>query len=218
MLTVKLEGLDKAYRLFDARLVDRAAKFGINDTTRKVRTAAGRGIREIWKIRAAYLNKRLRAVKMARAGDLEAIIQAKSRPISLVHFGATQLGVARFGRNMFDDIQSLTQNLSLSLSKDGLASKDLSKRRIKAGLRGVEVNILRGKKTFLPNAFIAPAKNGHVGVFRRVGKKRFPIKNLSTITIASMFNQEPVEQVTLETIEGTWPRRFNYHLDRLMDR
>ena len=200
MLSVRLEGFDKAYRLFDARLVDRAAKFGINDTTRQVRTATSGKIRETWNIKAGDLNKKLRAVKMARAGDLEAIIQAKGRPISLSYFGATAY------RGRIKQTRTSGQKMKRAGSRSG-----------------VYYQITKGVREHKPNAFMAAVKAGkggsyHIGVFERKGKERLKIVERKLITIPSMFNQEPVQRSALDTIDSTWPRRFNYHLDRLMDR
>jgi hypothetical protein len=80
--------------------------------------------------------------------------------------------------------------------------------------RGVTVEILRGKKTNLPTAFIAATNNGYQGVFSRVGKARLPVENKASITIASMFGQEEVQQPTLREIVATWNARFRHHLDR----
>lgn len=45
--------------------------------------------------------------------------------------------------------------------------------------KGVSVEVNRGKRTLLKGAFVASMPNsGHVGVFRRVGKDRLPIKEL----------------------------------------
>ncbi len=69
-------------------------------------------------------------------------------------------------------------------------------------------------------AAVKAGKGGsyHIGVFERKGKERLKIVERKLITIPSMFNQEPVQRSALDTIDSTWPRRFNYHLDRLMDR
>lgn len=44
--------------------------------------------------------------------------------------------------------------------------------------KGVSVEVNRGKRTLLKGAFIATMKNGHKGVFRRLGKTRLPIREL----------------------------------------
>lgn len=44
--------------------------------------------------------------------------------------------------------------------------------------KGVSVEVNRGKRTLIPGAFIATMRSGHVGVFRRRGKSRLPIKEL----------------------------------------
>jgi hypothetical protein len=42
----------------------------------------------------------------------------------------------------------------------------------------VNVEVDRGKRTLVKGAFVATMKSGHVGIFRREGKARLPIKEL----------------------------------------
>lgn len=218
MLSVQLEGIEEARRSFGSKIVDRAARLSINESARTGRKEAGKEIRARWNLKARKVNSELRNIQFATGGDLTAVIQAKGRPISLIHYGAKQLGVSRLWSNLLGTRRGYVHNKSISLSKDGLVSKNLSNRQIKAGKRGVEVNILRGEKTFLRGAFIAPTKNGYIGVFRREGRKRLPVRNLSTITIASMFAQEKVQEVTIDAVGGRFQLRFNHHIDRLMSK
>jgi hypothetical protein len=44
--------------------------------------------------------------------------------------------------------------------------------------QGVSVEVNRGKRTLLKGSFVATMKSGHVGIFRREGKKRLPIQEL----------------------------------------
>jgi hypothetical protein len=201
MLTVKLEGLERAMGMFEERIVGRAASQAINETVRGVRTATGKEIRKEWNIKAGDLNRKLRAIKMAMAGDLEGIVEAKSAAFSLSYFGAK----AYKGRMV--------------------QTRTLGKRLKRASRKGgVFVRIKRsGGTTHLPKAFMAAVKAGkggsyHIGVFHRVGKPRLPIVERKVITVASMFNQEPVQDAALKTIDDVFPRRFNHHIDRLMSK
>jgi hypothetical protein len=81
--------------------------------------------------------------------------------------------------------------------------------------RGVSVQIAKGKTTSLPRSFIAATKSGHIGVFRRLGKSRLPIVDMSTITIASMFAQQKVQAATMKAVQAKWAERLQHHFDRL---
>lgn len=201
MLSVRLEGVDKAMRMFDARIVGQAASRSINETVRGVRTAAGKEIRKEWNIKASALVKKLRAKKMARVTDLEGIVEARSASFSLSYFGAK------------------------AYSGTMVQTRTMGKRLKRASSRkGVYVQIKRGGgTTHKPKAFMTAVRAGkgggyHIGVFEREGKSRLPIVERKVITVASMFNQEPVQQVAIKTVDDTFPRRFSHHLDRLLSK
>lgn len=201
MLSIRLKGLDNARRMFGERIVGRAASRAINETVKKVRTASGQEIRSEWNIKARDLNRKLRAIKMARSGDLEGIVEARSASFSLAYFGAT----AYKGR--IKQTRTKGQKLKRASRKSGVYVK------IKRG----------GGTTHKPNAFMAAVKAGkgnsyHIGVFERIGKARLPIVERKVITVASMFNQEPVQRIAIRTIDDTFNHRFNHHLDRLMSK
>ncbi|MGE4544186.1 MAG: phage tail protein [Pedobacter sp.] len=201
MLSVRLEGLDKAMRIFDERIVSRAASQTINETVRGVCTSTNKEIRQEWNVKSADLSKKLRAIKMARATDLEGIVEARSTSLSLSYFGAK------------------------SYSGTMVQTRTVGKRLKRSSSRsGVYVQIKRGEgQTHKKNAFMTAVKAGkgggyHIGVFERVGKSRLPIVERKVITVASMFNQEPVQRVAIKTIDDVFPRRFNHHIDRLMSK
>lgn len=201
MLTVKLEGIKEVRRIFDEKVVNRAARQAINETVRGVRTATGKEIRKEWNIKSTDLSKKLRAIKMAKAGDLEGIVQAKGASISLAYFGAK----AYRGRM----VQTRTSGRKLKRA---------------SGKRGVYVKTRRsGGATHLPTAFMSAVRAGkggsyHTGVFQRAGKSRLPIVERRVITVASMFAQKPVQAAATRTINNTFQRRFNHHIDRLMSK
>ena len=73
--------------------------------------------------------------------------------------------------------------------------------------KGVSVLVRKdsGRKT-LSKAFIAKGK-----VFERVGKKRLPIVNLKTLSVAQMFNKETLK-VAFEEVSREYPKRFKHNL------
>ncbi len=118
LYAVAIEGLDslKRYEELPAK-IERAASRAINAASDRARAAAARAIRLQVNLPASYLtgdDSRLRVVKRASAGDLEAIVRGRQRPTSLARFvtsgsvgsrnGVTvevKSGSARFMRRAF---------------------------------------------------------------------------------------------------------------------
>ena len=63
---------------------------------------------------------------------------------------------------------------------------------------GVRVNVW-GRSQIIQGSFIATMRTGHRGVFRRVGRRRLPIKELWGPTIAGTFRQPEIMQVIRST-------------------
>jgi hypothetical protein len=53
---------------------------------------------------------------------------------------------------------------------------------------GVSVRVNRGAPKLLRSAFVTTLRSGHVGVFRRVGAERLPIKELFTTRVTDVFD------------------------------
>jgi hypothetical protein len=52
--------------------------------------------------------------------------------------------------------------------------------------KGVTVTIKKGHRTMLRSAFIAQMPGGHIGVFKRVGRKRLPIRERNVVSYPVM--------------------------------
>jgi hypothetical protein len=185
-MDVQLKGLEKALMMFDEKIVRKAARMTINEGLTTGRKVARQQICKDWNLKSARVNKELTNFKRASNDHLIAIVQAKGRPISLVHYGA------KFKRG--------------KRLKSGRWSKT----------GGVTVSVKRGQKLRMPHAFIATMPNGARGVFQRSSKARGSIKNRASITIASMFNQPEVMTPTLTAIDKRLIERFDHHLTRLI--
>jgi hypothetical protein len=198
MLKIRLEGFEEALRLFSPEITQKAAKYALKEAAAAGRTAAGKAIREKWNIKATKVNAELKNLGVTRVDTIQAIIQAKGRPISLTYFGAKEV------KDMGGRVVIQTRTSGKSQARSRLA-------------RGVTVQILRGQPTTLKKAFIATVKSGHIGVFQRTGPMRLPIKDMSTITIASMFNQQPAQEATARVVHEKWQERFWHHLKWLTE-
>ncbi|APG24077.1 phage tail protein [Syntrophotalea acetylenica] len=211
MLSIKLEGIEQAMRMFDPKVVSPAASQAINDAARAGRAEAARALLGKWNLKAGKVNAELKNIKFARIGDLTATIQAKGRPISLQYFGFKEVRRTVKGKGgKYRQVKGVTGSV------------------LKAG----------GGKSY-PGAFTATMLSGHNGVFmtekrffglsdygynkptrgRYAGQRgRTPVVSMSTVTIATMFNQVPVQQATVNAVEARFQSRFGHHIDRLMDK
>ena len=78
--------------------------------------------------------------------------------------------------------------------------------------KGVSVKVKSTRKT-VRGSFVAGMKSGHVGVFMREGKARFPIREKFSYAVPEMLNRP--EKV--KTIEANAVRRFDKNLAHEID-
>jgi len=201
-ISMKITGLNSALMLFDEKKVQKAAKMAINDTTKKIRTAADRQIREKFALKAKFIKKMVTITTTATPRRLHAEITARSKALSLKHFQTRQVtnrngGVAiRQGGRKFDTYQKKSTMQ-----------------------RGLSVKILKNKG-FRPvkRGFAIRHSKGGLSYWRRVGHGKWGsmegTKMMSVITVASMFSQPQVVAAIEKSFNDTWSRRFRHHLDR----
>jgi len=81
--------------------------------------------------------------------------------------------------------------------------------------RGVSFKLKKDKgRTTLKHTFIAKTKNGYVGVFKRKGRKRFPLNTFKSISPSSMYKTDGGKAVD-EVIERDFNSRFIHELNRI---
>lgn len=85
----RIEGVDEALKLFDPKIVRKAARSTTTKTAKKANTAAKKKARTIYNITAKELNKIVK-LRSATLSNLAAIIFAVGRPIALSKFGAKE--------------------------------------------------------------------------------------------------------------------------------
>ena len=177
-------------------LVRPAARLALNDSGRQGNAAARKAIRSKWNLKAGFINERVKIASFSDEQNLTVILQAKGRPIDLTYFGARWVKGNRVTTRQ---------------------SSKVNKRGAKEG--GVYYEAERGNPERIPSGFIATVAAGnkgatHIGVFIRAGKSRLPIIKKKVISIASMFEQEPVFQAIEKVIEEKFPQRLEHHVDR----
>lgn len=82
-------------------------------------------------------------------------------------------------------------------------------------IKGVSVRVKHGRKT-IPGSFMARMKSGHLGVFRRKGKPRLPIKALYGPAPYHIFKDhlDHLQDFALEKLE----QRLRHEVGRVLDR
>lgn len=177
---VKITGLDEVQRQL-ARLsgleVQKALALGINKVGAKAKTEVDRAVRERFNIKSDQVRGSLVFIKASRRGqDVVAVLRIFGSP-------------THRGRSM-NTIRFLEKFVTLAEGR----------RRAKSGTRSrLRFKILRGSGLKeIPGAFVG---NQGRTIFRRTGKKRFPIEPVQVIGVSQMFNTRTVRKRVEERIE-----------------
>ena len=80
----------------------------------------------------------------------------------------------------------------------------------------VTASVKRARKS-LPNAFVQRMGNGTTGVFERVGKSRYPIRQLYTVSAPQMAGNEEVLEGAMERASIVFDERLSHEIGRLLD-
>jgi hypothetical protein len=82
--------------------------------------------------------------------------------------------------------------------------------------QGVAVTINVGKRVTIRSAFISKMKSEHIGVFKRVGKKRLPIKELLSTRVSDVGQDfiEPLANKAAITFSSAFARTMGLELER----
>ena len=77
-----------------------------------------------------------------------------------------------------------------------------------AGPRKAVSVVFKGQRKILGNGFIAEMKSGHKGIFRRIGPKRLPIREMFSWIGQDVFKNK---DTLLKDLEGYGTERFEFH-------
>lgn len=80
----------------------------------------------------------------------------------------------------------------------------------------VTASVKRASKS-LPNAFVQRMGNGTTGVFECVGKSRYPIRQLYTVSAPQMAGNEEVLDGAMERASIVFDERLSHEIGRLLD-
>lgn len=80
----------------------------------------------------------------------------------------------------------------------------------------VTASVKRARKS-LPHAFVQQMSNGHIGIFERVGKSRYPIRQLYSVSAPQMAGNEEVLDGAMERASIVFDERLSHEIGRLLD-
>lgn len=83
--------------------------------------------------------------------------------------------------------------------------------------RTVVARVKRNGGGSITNAFVTRLKNGHVGVFNRAGKRRFPIEQRYGPSVPEMLNSPSVTQRVQQMASVRLEQRLDHEIDRILE-
>jgi len=198
---IKLEGVEKALKMYDRNHVIRAARRAIEDVAKQVMTEVKKNIREGYNIKYGTLGKFLKLSVRPRNNNLEAVITGEGMGISLFEFGAKQEGVVANKRQFRYNKKAIQRGNIRHGSKVTVLVKKSSGRKV------VVTD---------PKAFIAKMKSGHIGVFQREGNKRLKIRQLYGPGVGGLFGTRNIMGNAKGIVIKKFSPRFNYWLEHYL--
>jgi hypothetical protein len=198
MFDIKLEGIDKALKQFDSKIVRRAAVAAINDCADGGKAETKRQLVAEYGIRPSKVAQYLKIVG-AKQDHITATIIGLGKGLLLSYFKPKQEGV--------------------------IANKNRFKYKGKSRARGGKVFVeVKGRKevsgVFGNKPFVARMKTTHIGVYVRVTGTRMRSKNKEQIQelfgpgVGGGFGSKKVMDIIQKVIRERFPLRFEYWLNR----
>jgi len=182
MIRVQLIGKKEALDIWSTKPVNAAMKSTLARVAKTAISTASTEIRNIYTIKKSDLDPRM---NLTIQGTDQAAITISGKGISLSYFNARQFTVNK----------TLTRG-----RKDGKAVLKTKTRSKAHAFQGVEVEVLKGRKTQLKSAFMAQMKSGHIGVMHRLAngklmkrKNKAAIIEKKVISLTSMILNAKVQ-------------------------
>lgn len=185
----QMQGIREALDLLPAEIVFKAARSTVSKVRPSAVTAVTAEVRKVWNVPRAEIDKRVSS-RISGAGGLEATITVGGRSVSLSYFSAMQMKGAAV------------------ITRKGTRVR----RRGSFAFQGVSVTVENSKTTLLHQAFMQKMKSGHVGIFVRTGKDRYPIRHKDSISLASMVKQGRISEPVKARIEERMETVFEHEL------
>jgi hypothetical protein len=192
---IELTGVTKALLTLDVDAVARAAREALNKVAVAGMTEASKLIRSDFNIAAARLKQYLKLSMRAQGSTLQAVITGSGRGMALSYFGARQQGRAITGTG-----RGKRRRLHLTV------------KRPRGG--AVSVQVKQTRKVLQPiggfKPFLAQMPSGHIGVWVRTGRGRFPIQQRFGPGVGELFGTRRVMDGTVKVINDRFGPEFEH--------
>lgn len=80
----------------------------------------------------------------------------------------------------------------------------------------IRISYKRGSTKTLEDAFIARLNTGHLGVFKRLGKERFPIQKQFGPSVPQMAGNDQVVESVIESANEMLDKRLDHEINRIL--
>lgn len=201
MIRVELRGKKEALDIWSDRPVNAAMRSTLQRVSKSAISTASTEIRNTYTIKKSDLDPRM---NMRLQGSEAAAITISGRGISLSYFNARQYSV----------------NRTITRTGKGSGAALKTKSRAKAHtFQGVEIEVVKGRRTQLRSAFMAQMKSGHIGVMHRWsgklmrGKRKAAIGEKGVVSLAVMIQSAKVQPRVLGKVQADFDRIFKQQLD-----
>jgi len=172
-------------------LVKKAIYSTMGKVRQRARTMLSEEIRKKWNIKKKDLDKRLKIKAGERGTGYETFE---------LTIGGVSISLAYFGARQYAGNRVITRTL-------GRVNKRTSK------FQGVQVEVIKGRRTQLSGAFIQAASSGHIMVMKRKGKDRYPVAIKAVISAATMFSDQQLYDRFTDQLMADLERIFSHELE-----
>ena len=189
---VQLTGLKELQSNLSPEKFKRAVIRALDRTVKSGKSEAQRRIRDEYNIKLGDLSKRVEVD--IHPSRLEAVINVKGKALPLMKFDPKQVIEVR------------------NQKSKGLYSK---LRKTKPGSKGIAsttVMVKMGQRKIVQGGFIPKLNSGHKTIFKRIGKARYPIKQLFTIDVHNMFGSQRVMDSVIKRIHEQWNKNIVHEI------
>ena len=218
----------------------KAVARGLNDAIKQGRTVAKRSITDRYNIAAREVtgtgNKLIR-ISGARVGDLEARLFADAkRTVKLSKFRGVVAQGLKLQRKQTKDSNGQKKLVTFLKRGKSFVNRPTYANRTK---EAVTVQIVKGKRTTLPSAFVAKMRSGHVGIFGRSfnsygykggsfnfrdqrktgfkwGQADTPIAEMGVFTLHKAMANRFNERAIVSKMADVLPNRVRFHLSHAL--
>lgn len=151
----------------------------------------------------------------------KAVSLARGRALSAARTQAVKSSSKRYDTKSAEIRKSIILNNSNGQMITRGSPLELMKFRVSPkspGRKSVVQASVKGKGGTIGYAFIGRMPNGHIGVYKRVGQSRYPIKQLYSVSAAQMVGEEVVMGEVEDKAKQVFEERLGHEVDRVISR